>query len=475
MLQAPDERATIMTAMTIAEPSKLPLFRTIGQAYALWAGNFADLVRICWLWMLLMVPVLAIWDWWQTAHTADLLRAIEAGQPFVDPHPVLTLLSVLVSKVIMLPAVASVAVAWHRLLLRQEHPGPGAYLRLDKIVAGYAILAFLIGLIITVPSSVSIVLPQITTGSGATAAVVVQSLATLALIVAFFIVPRLSLVLPGIALGRDDATLATAWRVSKRNTWRMIWAYLFCLLPLIAISGWMSYWLFLSGHNRAVVTLVSIVIGLLWIPGGMVSVGVLSLAYRHFFEQRATSFETLPPPPLPPSPRRRRRYGWWVATGIVAALLALVAGGWVLYAEPIKLFTGWMITANPYLPGCRTTIVSEATEGQLWNRMADVSCADQTMHVVFVKRSDVPIPMLVFASVDGPVPTSVRETGENGFEIILATPLADGRTSVPLKLDQNGWIVDPQIFDHGRPIPVSDKTDIPDLFRTRSGEHRDSR
>jgi hypothetical protein len=464
-----------MTATTIAEPSKLPLFRTIGQAYALWARNFSDLIRICWLWMLLMVPVLAIWDWWQAAQAAEIMQGIHAGQPFVDPHPVVTWVSVLLSKVIMLPALASVAVAWHRLLLRQEHPAPGAYLRLDKIVAGYAILAFLIGLIITVPSGVTIVLPQIMTGSGAIAAGVVQFLASAAVIAGFFIVPRLSLVLPGIALGRDDATLAAAWRVSKRNTWRMIWAYFFCLLPWLAISGGMSYWLFLSGHNRAVVTLVSIVIGLLWIPGGMISVGVLSLAYRHFFEQRATSLETSPPPPLPPSPRRRRRYGWWVAAGIVASLLALVVGGWVLYAEPIKFFTGWMITANPYLPGCRTTVVSEATEGQLWNRMADVSCADQTMHVVFVKRSDVPIPMLVFVSVDGPIPTSVRETGENGFEIILATPLADGRTSVRFKLDQNGWIADPQLFDHGRPVPVSDKTDIPDLLNSRKGEHRDSR
>ncbi len=73
--------------------------------------------------------------------------------------------SVFFSKLIMLPTVASVAVAWHRLLLRDEHPGPGFYLRLDKTVAGYAILAFLIGLIITVPSTVVIALPQIVPGA----------------------------------------------------------------------------------------------------------------------------------------------------------------------------------------------------------------------------------------------------------------------------------------------------------------------
>ncbi len=280
--------------------------------------------------------------------------------------------------------------------------------------------------------------------------------------------------LPGIALGRDDATLAAAWRVSKRNTWRMVWAYFFCLAPLIAISGGMSSWLLLSSYNRAVATLVSLVIGLLWIPGGMISVGMLSLAYRHFFEQRATSLETLPPP-LPPSPRRRRRYGWWIAAGIVASLAALVIGGWVLYAEPVKFIVGWMFTGNPSLPGCRTTVVSEATTGQLWHRTVDMSCPDHTIHFVYIKRSDEPIPLLAFGSVDGPVPTSVRETGENEFEIILATPLADGRTSVPFKLNQNGVIADLQIFDHGRPVPVSKQTDIPDLFRSLTEGHRVSR
>jgi hypothetical protein len=460
-----------MNAVTIAKPAKLPLFRTVGQAYALWARNFSDIVRICWLWMLLMVPILALWDWWQTAQAAEMVQGIRAGQPYVDPHPVLTWGSLIVSKLIMLPAVASVAVAWHRLLLRDEHPATGFYLRLDRIVVGYAILAFLIGLIITVPSTAGILIPQIKSG---TTASVVQFLVNVAAIAAIFIAPRLSLVLPGIALGRDDATLATAWRVSKRNTWRMVWAYFFCLLPWIAIGGGMSSWLVLSSDNRAVVTLVSIAVGLLWIPAGMISVGMLSLAYRHFFEQSAVSPETLPPS-LPASPRRRRRYGWWIAGGFVAALVALVVGGWVLYGEPIKLFTGWMLTGNPYLPGCRTTIVSEADTGKLWTRTADLSCADQTMHVLFVKRPDVPIPMLVFASVDGPAPTSVRETGENEFEIVLATPLADGRIGVPFKLDQSGLTAPPQIFDRGRALPVSDKTDLVELLRSRIGEHRDSR
>jgi hypothetical protein len=47
------------------------------------------------------------------------------------------------------------------------------------------------------------------------------------------------------------------------------------------------YWVFLPDQGRAGVTLVSVVMGLLWIPVGMISVGMLSLAYRHFFERSA--------------------------------------------------------------------------------------------------------------------------------------------------------------------------------------------
>src|SRR5215471_640821 len=141
-----------MTTMSVEAPSKLPLWRTIGQAYAVWAGHFPDLIRIVWLWMVLMAPILAILNWWQVPYLTGLLRASSSGLPFVDPNPVLTFAVQIVSTVIMLPVLASVAVAWHRLLLRDEHPGHGAYLRLDGVVVGYAVLAFWIGLFALAPS-----------------------------------------------------------------------------------------------------------------------------------------------------------------------------------------------------------------------------------------------------------------------------------------------------------------------------------
>jgi hypothetical protein len=61
----------------------------------------------------------------------------------------------------------------------------------------------------------------------------------------------------------------------------MYWAHFFCILPWVAISDGASFI-----QSRATVTLVRPVMGLLWIPVGMISVGMLSLAYRHFFERR---------------------------------------------------------------------------------------------------------------------------------------------------------------------------------------------
>ena len=279
-----------MTTMTVEAPSKLPLWRTIGEAYAVWAGNFADLVRIVWLWMVLMAPVLAILNWWQVPYVTGLMRASSSGQPFADPNPMLTLVVQIASVVIMLPVLASVAVAWHRLLLRDEHPGPGTYLRLDGVVVGYAVLAFWIGAIALAPSYISLLF-QIMTGTSATMqdalALVIQSLAGLVSIVGFFIVARLSLALPGRALGRDDVTLGMAWRVSKRNTWRMVWAYFFCILPWGVIAGGISYWLLRTDYSQVAITLILVVIGLLGIIANMISVGMLSLAYRHFFERSA--------------------------------------------------------------------------------------------------------------------------------------------------------------------------------------------
>jgi hypothetical protein len=104
-----------MSIMTVAAPAKLPFWCTVGQAYKAWVINFPELLRVSWPWMLLMTPVLGLLDWWVEQPGADLLS------------PLLTTALNAVSWVVMVPALAAVAVAWHRRLLIGEHPGRGVY------------------------------------------------------------------------------------------------------------------------------------------------------------------------------------------------------------------------------------------------------------------------------------------------------------------------------------------------------------
>lgn len=172
------------------------------------------------------------------------------------------------------------------------------------------------------------------------------------------------------------------------------------------------------------------------------------------------SSQSLAPPPLPSAssaPPRRRRYGWWIVGGIFAVLIALPLGTGLYFAKPIKIFYNFMhgmMTGDPAFPGCDTTIVRETTAGLLRYRVSKVSCAGQGQsYFLYAKSSPDARYWLVFMSDGSPVPVSVRQTDDRHFQIVFEKPLADGRTSVPLVLNEDGSVsyTDIQIFDHGRP------------------------
>jgi hypothetical protein len=172
------------------------------------------------------------------------------------------------------------------------------------------------------------------------------------------------------------------------------------------------------------------------------------------------SSESPAPPPVPyagPAAPRRRRYGWWIAGGIFAVLIALPVGTGLYFAKPIKFFYNMMhgmMTGDPSFPGCHTTITREASTGTLWYRVSKVDCGGQDQsYFVYAKRSPDAGYWLTLMSNGSPVPVSVHQTDDGHFQIVFATPLADGRTSVPLVLNENGSVsfTGMQIFDHGRP------------------------
>jgi hypothetical protein len=244
-------------------PVRLPLWSTVGRAYAFWLGNLPELVRISWLWLLLTGAFAAV-------VSATLPEGLVAD---------------VVGELIMVPAAASIAAAWHRLLLTGDRVGRSTYLRFDSTVVGYAVLVFLI---VTLPSAL-VTLMRSSFGDWVFGGLMGRSDdGALALLwaamwlVASFYLTRLTIALPAMALGRREITLRTAWRASRHNTWRLAWGYLLSTAPLtMAIVG-LTMWAELDrGPN--VVAVLNQMLDLAGILCGMIAVSFLSLAYRHFF------------------------------------------------------------------------------------------------------------------------------------------------------------------------------------------------
>lgn len=270
-----------------AAPTKLPFWRTLGESYAVWFKNLPELIRIAWLWLLIMVPIVGLFMWWQAPAMIDLIQNARVGK--ADPSPAMTATMQAINSIILLPILSSIAVAWHRLLLRGEHVS-GPYFRLDSVVIGYAVLFFLIALLFSVPQYLGQIYLALTQPPGATTigpvAMAVSFVGSILSLIALFFGCRLFMVLPAKALGRD-ISFGTAWAATRKNSWRLFWGYMLSLLPFAAIAGGIGFWIAIAQPGVAVAASIWTIVTLLWALFGMVGVGFLSLSYRHFFERPA--------------------------------------------------------------------------------------------------------------------------------------------------------------------------------------------
>jgi hypothetical protein len=127
-------------------PAKLPMWRTVLQAEQAMIKNLPELIRLSRMWVLLTIPGFTVVSWLlEQPMIAQTTQALNAGEPS-GVAPIRVLLVRVLIVLINLPALASMAVAWHRLLLSQEHVG-SSYLRLDRTVIRYGAALLLIELI----------------------------------------------------------------------------------------------------------------------------------------------------------------------------------------------------------------------------------------------------------------------------------------------------------------------------------------
>jgi hypothetical protein len=261
-------------AQAAARPPKLPFWRTVAQAYAAPFLSLDSLVRAAWLWLLLLVPLLLAISWVQVPMEAEALARLRLDPQAAFETPWQLRLISNLHALVLLPAGASIAVAWHRLILAGERPA-GAYLRLDRSVWLYTTV-----LVVTVVGiSLLFDLPQVLV-SGIAVRTLIGALAAVLSIAAALVIGRLSLVLPAIALGRTGVGLGEAWRATHRNTWRLFWGPFVCLLLLFLPAVLLSR---VTAADRTAAALAMTALDVISIIGGVIGVGFLSFAYRHFF------------------------------------------------------------------------------------------------------------------------------------------------------------------------------------------------
>ena len=144
---------------------------------------------------------------------------------------------------------------------------------------------------------------------------------------------------------------------------------------------------------------------------------------------------------------RLHRYRWFLAAAASLAVGAIL----YVYAYPPVLQTVSFMLGRPYFDNCSTAIM---TEGKLKDgkfRITEHLCApaDRMMYVVFLlPPRDFAVPL--FHSLEFPVPETVQQHDSQRYEIVLATPLTDGRTRLPVTLDAAGFPERYYGFDAGR-------------------------
>jgi hypothetical protein len=263
-----------MSSPQDSRPAKLPFWYTVGRAYAIPLNHAETLRKVTWLWLGLMTPVLLFMSWLLAPTLADFMGKI--GTPAIkDLQGQLQMLSSL-KQVVLLPAMASIAVAWHRFVLTYKQPDD-RYLRIDRTVLLYAGYVFVTTIVL---HGIGHFPSYFATTTGTKVPAWAVGAASLFMLPAMFVVARCSPILVAVALGRSDVSLGDVWEATRRNTWRLALGPVVCLI-LFALPGVIMF--HLGGMNRLSAAVVLTVLDLISMVGGVVGVSFLSLAYRHFF------------------------------------------------------------------------------------------------------------------------------------------------------------------------------------------------
>jgi hypothetical protein len=236
-LDAPDEVS-----------SKLPFWQTVSLSYSFYFRHLGDALRISWLWLLIFVPLTGATNWLQMSWFAETIATMAPGKPPLPPAiPIAVTILGSASELVLFLAGCSIAVAWHRLLLLDEHHGLSGGNVFSRNVWRYVGMGFAILLMgglpaFAVTASVSLwALPHAVDGtapamSAARSNPAIFILIPIAYLAACIIVTRLCLLLPARAVGDTRLTFKEMWSLTRGNAGRIFWGIVACSLPPLLLA-----------------------------------------------------------------------------------------------------------------------------------------------------------------------------------------------------------------------------------------------
>jgi len=265
---------------------QLQVFATVNHVIRSTLHNIGFAFHVSWPWMLVLLPI-------NLAVNLYAVNATLLGTPVTDPKLIAGAIALFLATTV---AFASIAVSWHRYILRDEIPEGWARLRLDGIVWRYIGNTYLIMLIIWLAAIViggglfgGAALLGVAGGEAASkglwflAVIVAVGLAVYSIPVVF----RLMIKLPAVALGRRDYRIADAWKDSAGNNWRIL-GFALIIGVLLALLGGLSSLLALGlselGFAGISVSLI-VQVAVNWI-GTIMGVTMLTSLYGVFHEGR---------------------------------------------------------------------------------------------------------------------------------------------------------------------------------------------
>jgi len=231
--------------MNLSPPQPFPIGSILLKTYRSLFDNFGYAIRISWAWILVVTSA---------RIGADLIRSAllttETGQSLVSWN-----LTFVIGWFLFIP-LASIAVAWHRLLLTGERDTSIIYLRLDRLVFSYFWLAVVVYVIALAPilvpwalgSTAKFVVAMLggdTEGKSAmevlltpAGSAAIPFLQTAAVIIFLALTSRLAVVLPGKALRIPDLSIRKAWDATSGNTFNLLMGMFGCFLPFLVLISW---------------------------------------------------------------------------------------------------------------------------------------------------------------------------------------------------------------------------------------------